>query len=76
MHADARFRPLRAGNAFEETVARLLQSIRLGLVAPGEALPPERDLAALFAVSRDTVRDAIRSLADAGFIVSRRGRYG
>ena len=74
--ADARFRPLRTGNAFEETVARLLQSIRLGLVAPGEALPPERDLAALFAVSRDTVRDAIRSLTDAGFIVSRRGRYG
>ncbi|MBC7517537.1 MAG: FadR family transcriptional regulator [Microbacteriaceae bacterium] len=74
--ADARFRPLRSGNAFEETVARLLQSIRLGLVAPGEALPPERDLAALFAVSRDTVRDAIRSLTEAGFIVSRRGRYG
>jgi DNA-binding FadR family transcriptional regulator len=74
--ADALFRPVRNGNAFEDTVARLLQTIRLGIVAPGEALPPERDLASRFSVSRDTVREAIRSLADAGFLVSRRGRYG
>ena len=33
---------MRAGNAFEDTVGRLLQTIRLGVVAPGEALPPER----------------------------------
>lgn len=70
------FRPLRGGNAFEDTVARLLQTIRLGVVAPGEALPSERDLAARFSVSRDTVRDAIRSLSDAGYLVARRGRYG
>jgi GntR family transcriptional repressor for pyruvate dehydrogenase complex len=74
--SDALLRPVRAGNAFEDTVGRLLQMIRLGVVAPGEALPPERDLAAHFAVSRDTVRDALRSLADAGYVVSRRGRYG
>lgn len=73
---DALFRPVRNGNAFEDTVARLLQTIRLGIVAPGEALPAERDLAARFSVSRDTVREAIRSLADAGYLVSRRGRYG
>jgi GntR family transcriptional repressor for pyruvate dehydrogenase complex len=73
---DALFRPVRAGNAFEETVSRLLQAIRLGIVPPGDALPAERDLAMRFSVSRDTVRDAIRSLSDAGFLVSRRGRYG
>jgi GntR family transcriptional regulator, transcriptional repressor for pyruvate dehydrogenase complex len=73
---EAIFRPVRSGNAFEETVARLLQTIRLGIVAPGEALPAERELAARFSVSRDTVREAIRSLTDAGFVVSRRGRYG
>ena len=72
----ALFRPVRSGNAFEDTVARLLQTIRLGIVAPGEALPPERDLAARFSVSRDTVREAIRELADAGYLVSQRGRYG
>lgn len=74
--SEALFRPVRNGNAFEDTVERLLQTIRLGIVAPGEALPPERDLANRFSVSRDTVREAIRSLADAGFLVSRRGRYG
>jgi GntR family transcriptional regulator, transcriptional repressor for pyruvate dehydrogenase complex len=72
----ALFRPVRNGNAFEDTVARLLQTIRLGIVAPGDALPPERDLAARFSVSRDTVREAIRELADAGYLVSKRGRYG
>jgi GntR family transcriptional regulator, transcriptional repressor for pyruvate dehydrogenase complex len=72
----ALFRPVRSGNAFEDTVARLLQTIRLGIVAPGEALPAERDLAARFSVSRDTVREAIRELAEAGFLVSKRGRYG
>jgi GntR family transcriptional repressor for pyruvate dehydrogenase complex len=70
------FRPVRTGNSFEDTVARLLQTIRLGIVHPGEPLPPERDLAARFSVSRDTVREAIRSLSDAGYLVSRRGRYG
>ena len=74
--SDALFRPVRNGNAFEDTVARLLQTVRLGIVAPGEALPAERDLAARFSVSRDTVREAIRELAEAGYLVSKRGRYG
>jgi len=76
-HLDtALFRPVRSGNAFEDTVARLLQTIRLGIVAPGEALPAERDLAARFSVSRDTVREAIRELTEAGYLLSKRGRYG
>jgi DNA-binding FadR family transcriptional regulator len=74
--AETFFRPVRPGNAFEETVQRLLQTIRLGVVAPGGSLPSERELALRLSVSRDTVRDAIRSLSDAGYLVSRRGRYG
>lgn len=74
--SDALLRPVRPGNAFEDTVGRLLQTIRLGVLEPGESLPPERELAARLGVSRDTVRDAIKSLADAGYLVSRRGRYG
>lgn len=69
-------RPARPANAFEETVQRLLQTIRLGLIAPGERLPPERELAATLEVSRDTLREALGSLAEAGWVVSRRGRYG
>lgn len=70
------FRPLRRGNALEDTVARLVQIVRLGVVAPGASLPPERELAASYGVSRDTVREAIRELADAGYLEPRRGRYG
>ena len=70
------FRPVHEGNALEDTVARLVQTIRLGVVAPGESLPAERDLASRYAVSRDTVREAIRELADTGYLVRRRGRYG
>jgi GntR family transcriptional regulator, L-lactate dehydrogenase operon regulator len=72
----ALFRPVRTRNAFEETVERLLQAIRLGVAAPGEKLPAERDLAARLGVSRVTLRDAIRAVADAGYVESRRGRYG
>lgn len=73
---EAVFRPVRSGNSLEDTVARLMQTIRLGVVAPGGALPSERELALRFTVSRDTVREAIRELADAGYLASRRGRYG
>jgi DNA-binding FadR family transcriptional regulator len=69
-------RPVRAGNAFEETVECLLTAIRLGLVGPGEKFPPERDLAAQLGISRLTLREAIRSLQQAGFVESRRGRFG
>lgn len=72
----ALFRPVRAANAFEETVERLLQAVRLGVVAPGERLPSERDLAARFGVGREKVRESLRALADAGYLEVRRGRYG
>lgn len=69
-------RAVRPTNAYEETMQRLLQTIRLGLIRPGERLPAERDLAGMLKVSRDTVRDALATLAEAGYVVSRRGRYG
>jgi DNA-binding FadR family transcriptional regulator len=70
------FRPVRTGNAFEETVERLLQAIRLGVTGPGERLPAERELAGQLRVSRVTLREAIRVLQEAGYVESRRGRYG
>lgn len=73
---DALFRPVRTGNAFEETVERLLQAIKLGVVEPGDRLPPERELADRFNVSRVTLREAIKALQNSGYVESRRGRYG
>ncbi|HWF80370.1 MAG TPA: FCD domain-containing protein [Streptosporangiaceae bacterium] len=69
-------RPVRQGNAFEETVERLLTVIKLGLVAPGERFPPERELAAQLGISRLTLREAIGELHQAGYVESRRGRLG
>ena len=73
---DALLRPVRAGNAFEETVERLLTTIKLGLAEPGSRLPAERDLAERLGVSRVTLREAIRVLQRSGYVESRRGRYG
>src|SRR5262252_3916759 len=70
------WRPVRGGNAFEITVARLAQAIKLGLVAEGDRLPAERDLAERLQVSRVTLREAIRALREAGYLESRRGRTG
>jgi len=69
-------RAVRPVNPYEETVQRLLQTIRLGLIGPGERLPAERDLSAMLGISRDTLREAIATLAETGYLVSRRGRYG
>ena len=68
--------PVRSGNAFEETVERLLTVIKLGVVAPRERFPAERELAGLLGVSRITLREAIRALQRAGYVESRRGRFG
>jgi DNA-binding FadR family transcriptional regulator len=70
------WRPVRGGNAFEITVSRLAQAIKLGLVAEGERLPAERELAEKLQVSRVTLREAIRALREAGYLESRRGRTG
>ncbi|MBN9612764.1 MAG: FadR family transcriptional regulator [Actinobacteria bacterium] len=69
-------RTVRSTNPYEETMQRLLQTVRLGLIGPGERLPAERDLAAMLGVSRATVREALSTLTEAGYVVSRRGRNG
>jgi DNA-binding FadR family transcriptional regulator len=73
---DALLRPVRSGNVYEDTVERLLQVIKLGIVPRGARLPPERDLAARLGVSRETLRSAISALAEEGYLQARRGRYG
>lgn len=69
-------KPVREGNAFEETVERLLQAIRLGVFAAGTRLPAERDLARHLRVSRVTLREALSELQKVGVLQIQRGRYG
>jgi GntR family transcriptional regulator, L-lactate dehydrogenase operon regulator len=75
-HPYAVLRPVRSGNAFEETIERLLQAITVGLFPPGQKLPSERDLAGHLGVSRATLREALGELQQAGYLEVRRGRYG
>jgi DNA-binding FadR family transcriptional regulator len=72
----ALFQPVKAGNAFEEVVEQILGAVKSGSVQPGDQLPPERELALQLHVSRVTLREAIRALAQAGYLESRRGRAG
>lgn len=68
--------PVASHNPFEEALAQLARAIRLGAVPVGEKFPPERELSELLGVSRTTVREAIRGLEQAGYITTRRGRFG
>jgi len=68
--------PVAAYNPFEEALAQLARAIRLGAVEVGEKFPPERELSERLGVSRTTVREAIRGLEQAGYITTRRGRFG
>lgn len=57
-----------------EGVARQLQNLILdGVYKPGDRLPPERELAERLAVSRGSVRDAIRTLELIGLVAARQG---
>ncbi|MFE9410471.1 FadR/GntR family transcriptional regulator [Streptomyces sp. NPDC006704] len=69
-------RTVRAGNGFEEALEQVLQLLRLGLVPPGERLPPERELAERMGISRVTLREVLKVLQDQRLVESRRGRYG
>jgi DNA-binding FadR family transcriptional regulator len=69
-------RPVRQGNAFEETVERLLTVIKLGMIPDGDRFPPERQLAVQLGISRLTLREALGELQRAGYVSARRGRTG
>lgn len=66
--------PIESGERLYERIITKLQAlIADGQLRPGDRLPPERTLAATFRVSRNSVREAIRSLSEAGILQSRRG---
>ena len=55
---------------------RLVTAIAVGVYSPGECLPSEREMAAALGVSRVTVRQALKQVAELGLVESRRGRGG
>jgi GntR family transcriptional regulator, transcriptional repressor for pyruvate dehydrogenase complex len=73
---DAVFKPVHPPTTFEETVERLGTAIRLGLLPPGTRLPSERELAEELRISRSTLRQALTTLVQSGYLVALRGRSG
>ena len=54
---------------FEQLSARIFE----GDLAPGEALPPERELCQVLGVNRGAIREALKRLAQAGLVDVRHG---
>src|ERR1700690_2035542 len=70
------FRPIRTRRAFEEICERIREQLALGVLKPGDKLPPERDLAQQLGVSRNVLREALRSLEMAGVLRLQKGVKG
>jgi len=60
-------------NKVYEGVAKQIERLILKKLRPGDKLPSERELAELLAVSRSSIRDAIRSLELTGMVEPRQG---
>jgi GntR family transcriptional regulator, transcriptional repressor for pyruvate dehydrogenase complex len=60
-------------NKVYEDVARQIERLILKKLRPGDKLPSERELAETLAVSRSSIRDAIRSLELMGMVEPRQG---
>lgn len=74
---DLPIRNISRARAFEDVLDQLDGAIATGHLAVGDRLPPERDLAEEFGVSRTSVREAIRTLEALGILEVRRGSdYG
>lgn len=58
---------------YAEVASQISRLIEAGRFKPGDRLPPERDLAEMFGVSRTSVRDAIRVLEMRGLVEPRHG---
>lgn len=66
--------PLSDRRASDTVAARLEQLISDGKLVPGQRIPPEREVAEMFGVSRSTVREALNQLSLEGLIDRRPGR--
>jgi len=59
--------------AYESVAAKIRQLIERDKLGPGDILPPERQLAEKFKVSRHSLREAIRVLQEQGVLAARQG---
>ena len=72
----AQFSQIRTRRVFEEICAQVRHEMATGALRPGDKLPPERELALKFGVSRTAVREALRTLEIAGIVGLQKGVKG
>jgi GntR family transcriptional repressor for pyruvate dehydrogenase complex len=65
--------PIKSTRIYEEIVRQIKTMIAEGRLASGDRLPPERELAEKFLVSRTSVREALRALESLGLVEIRPG---
>jgi len=65
--------PIRRSRLYEGIVEQIERLLERGDIRPGDQLPPERQLADQFQVSRASVREALRTLELLGIVETRPG---
>ncbi|WP_323185117.1 GntR family transcriptional regulator [Streptomyces sp. NBC_00140] len=70
------FAPVDSRARVDTVVRRIGDAIELGLLADGEQLPGESELAGQLGVSTVTLREALMALRQQGLVTTRRGRGG
>ncbi len=58
---------------YQRIIRHIEEAVASGRLAPGERLPPERDLARLLGVNRSTIIHALDALADRGVLIRKQG---
>lgn len=67
------FKTIKPKKMSTQIAEQIRSSILTAAFSPGEKLPPERELAELFGVSRPSVREALNILATTGLVESHQG---
>jgi GntR family transcriptional regulator, transcriptional repressor for pyruvate dehydrogenase complex len=76
MSASQHLEPIKPIATYELVANQIQRAVHLGMLVPGDRLPPERVLAQQLGVARMTVREAISMLVHEGRITVRRGAHG
>lgn len=62
------------GRVYQEIAQQIIDAIQKGELAVGDRLPPERELAEKFGISRPVIREALCALEMAGVIETKHGQ--
>ena len=68
-----KFQPIKPKKVSSQIADQIRESILAGDFTPGDKLPPERELAEMFSVSRPSVREALNILSSSGLVMSYQG---